>query len=79
MILSPMREIQLELSVELGRATRSLSVLATITEGTIISLNKLAGESLDIIVSGRTVAKGEVVIVDENFGVRVTEVLGDKK
>lgn len=65
-------DIGLQLSVELGRANKKIKEILELTNGSIIELNKLAGEPVDILVNGRILAQGEVVVIDENFGVRVT-------
>jgi flagellar motor switch protein FliN/FliY len=70
------KDVKVELSVELGRTTRSLSDLAGIGEGTIVELNSICGEPVTLLAAGKPIAWGEVVIIDENFGIRVTEVLG---
>jgi flagellar motor switch protein FliN len=75
MKLSNVKDIGVDLRVELGRTTKSLAEVAGISEGTIIELDKLAGEPVDILAAGELIAKGEVVVIDENFGVRVTEVV----
>ena len=68
-------DVFMELTVELGRAKKSIKDILGFGEGTIIELDKLAGESVDILVNHKPIAKGEVVVIDENFGVRVTEIL----
>ena len=68
-------DVFMELTVELGRAQKSIKEILGFGEGTIIELDKLAGESVDILVNHKPIAKGEVVVIDENFGVRVTEIL----
>lgn len=68
-------DVQLELSVELGRAAIPVRDVLQLGPGSVVELNKLGGEPVDILVNGRPIAKGEVVVVDENFGVRVTEIL----
>ncbi len=79
MKLGHLKEIGVELRVELGRATRSLADVAGISEGTIIELHKLAGEPVDLLVAGELIAKGEVVVIDESFGIRVTEMVEKEK
>jgi flagellar motor switch protein FliN/FliY len=76
MKLGYVRDVGVELSVELGRTTRSLEEVAAIGEGSIIELGSLAGEPVNLFAAGELIAKAEVVVIDENFGVRVTEVLG---
>lgn len=68
-------DVQLELSVELGRATIPVKDVLQLGPGSIVELNKMGGEPVDILVNGRPIARGEVVVVDENFGVRVTELV----
>lgn len=68
-------DVQLEVTVELGRTKRSIKDILELTPGSIIELNKLSGEPIDILVNGKTVAKGEVVVIEENFSIRVTEIL----
>jgi flagellar motor switch protein FliN/FliY len=63
------------MTVELGRTKWSIRDILGIGEGTIIELDKLAGEPVDILVNHKPLAKGEVVVIDENFGVRVTEII----
>lgn len=65
-------DIGLQLSVELGRTNKKIKEILELTNGSIIELDKLAGEPVDILVNGRILAQGEVVVIDENFGVRVT-------
>jgi flagellar motor switch protein FliN/FliY len=73
-------DVTMEVTVELGRAKRQIKDILGMGEGTIIALDKLAGEAVDILVNHKLIAKGEVVVIDENFGVRVTEIVsgGDK-
>ncbi|MCR4440963.1 MAG: flagellar motor switch phosphatase FliY [Peptococcaceae bacterium] len=68
-------DVGLQLSVELGRTQRKIKDILELTTGSIIELDKLAGEPADILVNGKLLAKGEVVVIDENFGVRVTEII----
>ena len=67
-------DIPLELSVELGRTKMLVNNLLQLGQGSIIDLNKPAGETLDIRVNGKLVARGEVVVVDEKYGIRVTDI-----
>lgn len=73
--LDMLLDIPLEVTVELGRTKRVIKDILELTEGSIIELDKLAGEPVDILVNQRLVAKGEVVVIDENFGVRVTDIV----
>ena len=68
-------DVFMEMTVELGRCQKSIKEILGFGEGTIIELDKLAGEPVDILVNHKAIAKGEVVVIDENFGVRVTEIL----
>jgi flagellar motor switch protein FliN/FliY len=68
-------DVLMELTVELGRTRKLIREILGIGEGTIIELDKLAGEPVDILVNHKLIAKGEVVVIDENFGVRVTEIV----
>ena len=65
----------MEMTVELGRTEKQVKDILAMGEGTILELDKLAGEAVDILVNHKLIAKGEVVVIDENFGVRVTEIL----
>ncbi|SDI94054.1 flagellar motor switch phosphatase FliY [Natribacillus halophilus] len=73
--LDMLMDIPLDVTVELGRTRRSIKDILQFTQGSIIELDKLAGEPVDILVNQRLVAKGEVVVIDENFGVRVTDIV----
>ncbi|MBN1649370.1 MAG: flagellar motor switch protein FliN [Spirochaetales bacterium] len=68
-------DVYMEMTVELGRTKRLIRDILGMGEGTIIELDKLAGEPVDILVNHKPIAKGEVVVIDENFGVRVTEII----
>ena len=68
-------DVPLEVTVELGRTTKSIQDILEFAPGTIIELNKIAGEPIDVLVNGKYVAKGEVVVIEESFGVRVTEII----
>jgi len=68
-------DVFMEMTVELGRTKKQIREILGMGEGTIIELDKLAGEPVDILVNHKPIAKGEVVVIDENFGVRVTEIL----
>ncbi len=73
------RDVPLEITVELGRTIKRISEILEFSPGTVIELDKLAGESLDILVNGQFMAKGEVVIIDENYGIRITDILRSNK
>lgn len=68
-------DVTMDLTVELGRTKRSIKYILSMGEGTVLELDKLAGEPVDILVNGKLIARGEVVVIDENFGVRVTEII----
>ena len=68
-------DVPLDVTVELGRTTKSIQDILEFAPGTIIELDKLAGEPIDVLVNGKYVAKGEVVVIEESFGVRVTEII----
>ena len=68
-------DVPLEVTVELGRTSKSISDILDFSPGKIIELNKIAGEPIDILVNGKNVAKGEVVVIEESFGVRITEII----
>ena len=68
-------DVPLEVTVELGRTHKSIQDILDFAPGTIIELNKIAGEPIDVLVNGKYVAKGEVVVIEENFGVRITEIV----
>ncbi len=70
-------DVPLEVTVELGRTSKSIKEILDFTPGTIIELEKIAGEPIDVLVNGKFVAKGEVVVIEENFGIRITEILKD--
>ena len=72
-------DVFMEMTVELGRTKKSIKDILGMGEGTIIELDKLAGEPVDILVNHKPIAKGEVVVIDENFGVRVTEILSPQE
>ena len=73
--ISLIMDVFMEMTVELGRTKKTIKDILGMGEGTIIELDKLAGEPVDILVNHKKIAKGEVVVIDENFGVRVTEIL----
>jgi flagellar motor switch protein FliN/FliY len=75
--ISLLMDVTMEVTVELGRAKKQIKEILSMGEGTIIALDKLAGEAVDILVNHKLIAKGEVVVIDENFGVRVTEIVSN--
>lgn len=77
--LDMLLDIPLKVTVELGRTKRSVKEILELSSGSIIELDKLAGEHVDILVNNKIVAKGEVVVIDENFGVRVTDIISQSE
>lgn len=73
--LSRVRDIPLEVTVELGRTHLLIKDILDLNAGSIIELDKIAGEPVDLFANGLLVARGEVVVIDDNFGVRVTEII----
>jgi flagellar motor switch protein FliN/FliY len=73
--LSLVLDVPVELAVEVGRTTMTIRETLAIAPGSIISLDRMAGEPVDLLVNGRRIARGEVVAVDEEFGLRITEVV----
>lgn len=72
-------DLQLQVSVELGKVKKPIKEILQFTQGTIVELDRLAGENVDVLVSGKIIAKGEVVVVDQNFGVRITQIVIPEK
>ncbi len=68
-------DVPLEVTVELGRTSKPISEILNFAPGTIIELDRIAGEPIDVLVNGKFVAKGEVVVIEESFGVRVTDII----
>ena len=68
-------DVPLDISVELGRTRKTIKDILELTQGSIIQLEKLAGEPVDLLVNGKPIAKGEVVVIDENYGIRITTIL----
>ena len=68
-------DVPLEVTVELGKTSKRIKDILEFSPGTIVELNKLAGEPIDVLVNGKYVAKGEVVVIDENFGIRITSII----
>lgn len=69
-------DVPLQITVELGRTRKLIREILDLTPGSVVELDKLAGEPVDILANGKPIAKGEVVVIDENFGVRITEIIG---
>jgi flagellar motor switch protein FliN/FliY len=72
-------DVPLQITVELGRTTKKIKEILEFGQGSIIELDKLAGEPVDILVNGKHVAKGGVVVIDESFGVRITDIIHPSK
>ena len=68
-------DVPLEVTVELGRTSKSIQDILDFAPGTIIELNKIAGEPIDVLVNGKYVAKGEVVVIEESYGIRITDIV----
>lgn len=68
-------DVPLEVSVEIGRAQKMIKDILSFTSGSIIELNKSAGEPVDLLVNGKKIARGEVVVIDDNFGIRITDII----
>jgi flagellar motor switch protein FliN/FliY len=71
--------VPVDLSVEMGRTRMTVGETLELRQGSIITLNRMAGEPVDLLVNGTPIARGEVVVIDEQFGLRVTEVLGSSR
>jgi flagellar motor switch protein FliN/FliY len=76
--LERLHDVPVELAVEIGRTHMTIREALALGPGSIVTLNKLAGEPVDLLVNGKPIARGEVVVIDEEFGLRVTEVLAPK-
>ena len=73
--LERLHDVPVALAVEIGRTRRTIGETLALGPGSIITLNRLAGEPVDLLVNGKPIARGEVVVIDEEFGLRVTEVV----
>ena len=73
--LQRLHDVPVELAVEIGRTRMTIGETLALGPGSIVSLHRLAGEPVDLLVNGRPIARGEVVVVDEEFGLRVTEIV----
>lgn len=73
--LDILQDVPLTITVEIGRAKMLVKDILKLTVGSVIELDKLAGEPVDILVNGKVIAKGEVIAVNENFGVRILEIV----
>lgn len=77
--LDMLMDISLDVTVELGRSRQPIKDILSLSQGSVVELDKLAGEPVDVLVNQKPVAKGEVVVIDENFGVRITEILSPRE
>ena len=73
--LDHLRDVPVDSAVEIGRRTMTIGETLALGPGSIITLNRLAGEPVDLLVNGKPIARGEVVVIDEEFGLRITEVV----
>lgn len=75
--LEVLGDIELQVGVELGRANLTIAEVLGLGAGSVVTLDKLLGDPVDLVVNERVIARGEVVVVDDKFGLRVTEIVGD--
>ena len=68
-------DIPVRVTVELGRTRKTIGEVLSLGPGSVVELNKMAGEPVDVLVNGKLIARGEVVVIDESFGIRITEVV----
>lgn len=76
--LERLYDVPVELAVEIGRTQMTIRETLALGPGSIVTLNRLAGEPVDLLVNGKPIARGEVVVIDEEFGLRVTEVVASE-
>lgn len=74
-----LRDVPLPVSVELGRTTMTIRDILDLGAGSVVEVNRVAGEPVDVLVNGRLVARGEVVVIDENFGVRILDMVSPEE
>ena len=74
--LERLHDVPVELAVEVGRTKMTIREALALGPGSIVTLNRLAGEPVDLLVNGKPIARGEVVVIDEEFGLRITEIVG---
>jgi len=74
--LHRLSDVPIDLTVEIGRTRLTVGETLDLRQGSILTLNRMAGEPVDVLVNGTPIARGEVVVIDEQFGVRITDVLG---
>ena len=77
--LERLRDVPVELAVEIGRTRMTIGETLALGPGSIITLNRLAGEPVDLLVNGKPIARGEVVVIDEEFGLRITDVVTSRR
>lgn len=77
--LGRLSDVPVELAVEIGRTRMTVGETLELRPGSIVVLNRMAGEPVDLLVNGTPIARGEVVVIDEEFGLRITDVLGDSR
>lgn len=77
--LSLLRDVEMSVTAELGRSKMTVGELLSLAPGSIIELDRAAGSPIDLLVNGTLIARGEVVVVDEEFGVRLTEIVGEEQ
>jgi flagellar motor switch protein FliN/FliY len=75
--LRRLSDVPIDVTVEIGRTRMTVGEMLALHHGSIVSLNRMAGEPVDLLVNGTPIARGEVVVIDEQFGLRVTDVLGE--
>ncbi|MFT4864411.1 MAG: flagellar motor switch protein FliN/FliY [Ilumatobacter sp.] len=73
--LSLLHDVDMEVTVELGRTTMPIRELLALQPGMVVEINRMAGTPIDVLVNGRRVACGEIVVIDEEFGIRITEIV----
>jgi flagellar motor switch protein FliN/FliY len=74
--LDRLRDVPVELAVEIGRTRMTIGEALALGPGSIVTLNRLAGDPVDLLVNGKPIARGEVVVIDEEFGLRISEIVG---
>jgi flagellar motor switch protein FliN len=79
MKLGNVQQVKVPAQVVLGGAELDLGALSSLGEGSIIELDRLAGEPVDLVIAGEVVARGEVVVIDENFGLRITRIVEERQ
>jgi flagellar motor switch protein FliN/FliY len=75
--LRRLSDVPVDLAVEMGRTRMTVGETLELRQGSIVALNRMAGEPVDLLVNGTAIARGEVVVIDEQFGLRITEILGE--